>query len=72
MTYNGHISDENATSVPRSIPYLAWKSCGKQQHGVFLHTPRNHALVEPEMERKIRMREYITIWKLRLRLKKIR
>jgi len=66
MTYNGHISDENAASVPRGIPYLAWKPCRTQQHGVFLHAPRNHALVKPEMERKITMRELITIWKLRL------
>ena len=70
MTYNGHISDENAASVPRGIPYLAWKPCRTQQHGVFLHASRNHALVEPEMERKIRMREHITIWKLGLEGKK--
>ena len=53
MTYNRHISNENATSIPRGIPYLAWKPCRTQQHGVFLHAPRNHALVKPEMEWKI-------------------
>lgn len=25
MTYNRHVSDENTASIPRRIPYLAWK-----------------------------------------------
>jgi hypothetical protein len=66
MTYDGHISNQNSSSVPRGIPDLTWKPCRSQQHRIFLHASCNQTLVKPEVEGKIRVRENVMIGKLRL------
>jgi hypothetical protein len=71
ITYDGHISKENAAAISRGISYLAGKPCRSRHHGVFFYTTGNQALVEPEMEREIRVREYLIIWKLRLEKKEL-